>query len=157
MALTPVDILHTEFKTAFKGYNKGQVDSFVGSAREALEGALNRTVELENRIRTLEEELEHFRSIESTLKDALTLAQKSADEVKTNARRQAETIVREAEQERVRIKVEAEKDIGKQRTELSLLESTRDRFEAEFRAVLSGYLEWLEKHGSEEDATSEVA
>ena len=145
MAMTPIDILHTQFKAALRGYNKHHVDEFVRSVREALEQALSERSELQRRVEALEEELERIRKIESTMSNALTLAQKSADDVRTNAHRQAEMILREAEQSRVRMMVEAQQEAERLRVDIAQLEATRDRFAAEFRAMLSAYREILEK------------
>ena len=54
-------------------------------------------------------------------------------------------IVREAEQARVRMTVEAQQEAEKLRAEIGDLQATRDRFSAEFRAMLSAYQELLEK------------
>lgn len=157
MALTPVDILHTQFKTAVKGYNKGQVEQFLRSVTEALEEALREKSELQRRVDALQEEVHRVRKIESTMTDALTLAQRTADEVRTNAHRQSEMILAEAEQSRVRMTVETQKEAEKYRSEIALLQASRDRFESEFRAMLSSYLEWLDKRRPEEEARAEVA
>ena len=157
MALTPVDILHTQFKTAVRGYNKSQVDQFVRSVNETLEEVVQEKIELQRKIEALHEQLDAFRKIESAMTDALTLAQKGADEVKANAHRHAEMILAEAEQSRVRMTVEAQKETEKYRSEIALLQSTRDRFDAEFRAVLSGYAEWLDRRTSEDELHTEVA
>ncbi len=157
MALTPVDIMHTQFKTSLKGYNRAEVEGFVRSVTEALEEGLRERIELEKRIESLQEEIGRYRKIESTMTQALTLAQKAADEAKANAHRQAEMIVAEAEQARVKMTVETQKEAEKCRCEISLLESARDRFEAEFRAMLSSHAEWLDKRKAGEEYQSEVA
>lgn len=158
MALTPVDILHTEFKTAVRGYKKSQVDEFVRSVTQALDEALRDRAELQRKVDALSEEVERVRKIESAMTDALTLAQKTADETKLNAHRQAEVIVAEAEQARVRMTIESQRETEKYRTEIALLESARDRFEAELRSLLNGYMEWLDRRPHEpENAKSEVA
>lgn len=157
MALTPVDILHTEFKTAIRGYKKGQVDEFVREVTEALDEALRDRIELQRKVEALQEEVDRVRKIESTMTDALTLAQRSADEARANAHKQAEMIISEAEQARVRMTIEAQQETEKLRTEIALLESARDRFETEFRGLLSGHIEWLERRKPVAEARSEVA
>lgn len=157
MSLTPIDILHTQFKTALKGYDKAQVDEFVRSAMEALEQALSEKNELQRRVELLQEEVDRVKGIETTMVEALALAQKTADDVKSNAHRRAEMVLQEAEQERVRMTVDAQKEAEKYRTEVALLQATRDRFEAELRAMLTGYMEWLDRRSNSEGVRSEVA
>ena len=157
MSITPVDILHTEFKTSFKGYNRAQVDEFVGSVRLALEEALKDKSELARRVEALQEDVDRIRKIESAMTDALTVAQQSADEVRANAHKQAELILKEAEQSRVQMTVESQKEAEKYRADAELVHATRDRFESEFRVMLTSYLEWLDRHKSDEQDKSEVA
>lgn len=157
MALTPVDILHTQFKTSLKGYSKPQVDEFVRCARESIEELIKDKSDLQRKVESLEEELERIRKIESAMSSALTIAQQSADELRTEAHKQAELIIKEAEQARVRMVIEAQQQAEKLRAEIALLESARDRFEAEFRAMLSGYSEWLDKRTQQVDVSEEVA
>jgi len=145
MALTPVDILHTQFKSTLRGYNKGQVDEFLRNVREALETAIDEKAELMRKISTMQDEVDRVQQIESTLTSALTLAQKAADELRVNAHRQAEMILQEAEQARVKMTVDTQREAESHRCEIGMLHATRDRFESEFRAMLNGYLSWLEK------------
>lgn len=145
MTLTPIDILHTEFKAALRGYNKRQVDDFVKSVREALEQALSERCELQRRADALQDELDRIRKIESTMANALTLAQKSAEELRATAHQQAELILQEAEQSRVKMSVDAQREVESLRKEIDSLTGTRDRFEAEFRSVLAAYQDLLDR------------
>jgi cell division initiation protein len=145
MAITPIDILHIKFKNALRGYNKQQVDEFLQMVRESLEEALNAKAELQRKVECLEAEIKRVREIESTMTNALTLAQRTADELRTNAHRQAEMIMREAEQERVRMMADVQRDSERLRSEIALLQAARDRFEIEFRTMLTAYLEWLDR------------
>ena len=157
MALTPVDILHTEFKTAIRGYNKNQVDGFLDAVGESLESALRDKADLQRRTDALQEEVDQVRQIKTALADALTVAQKSADDLRAAAHKQVEAILQEAELSRVKLTADVQCEAEKYRAEIALLEATRDRFETEFRAMLSGYSEWLERRTPEKLSRSEVA
>jgi cell division initiation protein len=157
MALTPVDILHTQFKTVIRGYNKNQVDEFLRAAGESLEAALRDKADLQHKVDALQDEVDQVRQIKTALTDALTVAQQSADELRANAHKQAELILQEAEQSRVRLVADVQAEAEKCRTEIALLQATRDRFETELRSMLAGYTEWLERRRPEELARSEVA
>ena len=157
MTLTPVDILHTQFKTAFKGYSKTQVDEFMHEVCTALEQAFKENSELKRRIDSLQEEVDRVRKIESTLSDTLVLAQKSADEIRAASHKQAEAVLKEADQARVQVLMDAQNSAEKWRSEIALLEATRDRFESEFKSLLISYMEWLEKRKCSDEAHAEVA
>lgn len=157
MALTPVDILHTQFKTAIRGYNKNHVDDFARAVGDSLEAALRDKAELLRKLDALQEEVDQVRQIKSALTDALTVAQQSADELRATAHKQVEVILQEAELSRVRLMTDVQSEAEKYRAEIALLEATRDRFETEFRAMLSSYSEWLERRVPEKLSRSEVA
>lgn len=155
--LTPVDIHHVQFKKAFNGYNRQQVEEFVRRAAESLEHVIRENCELQRKVQELRSEVERVAKIESTLTEALTLAQKTADETKAAAHKTAELIVQEAEQSRVRTMIESQQEVERYRADVALLQSTRDKLEAELRGVLNTYLEWLERHRSVEEIRTEVA
>jgi len=156
MSLTPVDILHTEFKTGLRGYNKTQVDQFVQAAKDTIEEALRDKRELQQQITVLQEEVDRVRKIESALTDTLVVAQRSADELKAAAHKQAEMIIQEAEHARVRLTIDAQQETEKLRADAELIRATRDMFEAEFKGMLNIYLDWLDKRRSD-NVRSEVA
>jgi cell division initiation protein len=157
MSITPIDILHTQFKTTFRGYSKAQVDEFVRAAGEALEGAFREKCELQRKVDQLQEDVDRVRKIESTMTEALTLAQKSADELRAAAHKQAEAIIQEAEHARVRLTADAQTEAEKYRADVELLQATRDRFESEFKAMLGVYQDWLDRRKGTDLIRSEVA
>lgn len=145
MSLTPVDIIHTRFKTVLRGYSKRQVDAFVNSVRESLEQAAAEKADLQRRLEAALEELERFRKIEATMSSALTLAQRAADDVRANARRQAEMILQEAEQSRVRMMIDAQREVERLEAEIGRLEALRDRLAAELLSTLEAFRDLLQR------------
>ena len=59
--------------------------------------------ELQTTLTSIEERLGHFTNIEETLSKTIIVAQNAADEVKTNAKKESQLIVREAEKNADRI------------------------------------------------------
>ncbi len=157
MAVTPVDIAHRKFKTAISGYNKSQVDEFVKQVQETLEEMIQDRAELNRKVTLLQDELDRMKKIETAMTEALTLAQKSADELRANAHRQAEMILSEAEQARVRMMVESQRAVEKLRAEVQILDDARLRIESELRATLKAHLEWLDNRKCPEETKAEVA
>ena len=157
MSLTPVDIIHTKFGTAFGGYRKSDVDSFLDEARKSIEQLIQEKSELQRVCLELQDEVTRVRAIESTLAQVLTTAQSVAEDVKANAHKQAATILQEAEVARVRMTIEAQQSAEKCRAEIGLLESTRDRFECELKGLVTGYLEMLDRMKRQDNSEADVA
>lgn len=157
MALTPVDIIHTKFPTALRGYKKSEVDEFVDEARRTIEQLIQEKSELQRSCCELRGEVGRVKAIESTLAEVLTTAQSVADDVKAQAHKQAEIILQEAEVARVRMTIEAQQSAEKCRVEINMLESTKDRFEIELKSLISGYLEMLERNKQQNSKEEDVA
>ncbi len=134
MDLKPIDLLNKRFRLKVRGYDPGEVHQFLHAAGTELKRLLAENVGLRGQVASLEAEVGQYREVETTLSDALVLAQKTAEEVMVNARKEADLVMREA-------RSKAEPDFGQTQKELEELRKTRDRFAIEFRALLQSSLE----------------
>src|SRR5580658_5435763 len=103
--ITPIDIQHKAFKKALQGYDRAEVDSFLDEVIETLEDEAQQRTALEAEIADLKERVSHFKAIEESLQNTLLLAQRTADEVKASAHKEADLIKAEA-------RIAAEREIG---------------------------------------------
>jgi cell division initiation protein len=132
--ISPVDIIHQEFATGFRGYQTEAVDEFLSQLAQDYQEALEENARLKRDLDEAGRQLETFRASEGLLKTALINAEKSADEIRNNARREGELIVRDAEQRG--------REVGGQWEQMR---QERYRFIIEFRALLQSYLESLSR------------
>src|SRR5689334_13694003 len=95
--LTPVDILNVRFKRSPVGYSIPEVDDFVRRVAADMEALLTEAAVQREKLQSQERELAQYRAIEVTLRDALVLAQKAADETRASARLQAEALLQDAQ------------------------------------------------------------
>jgi len=97
MRITPLDIQQMVFKVSFRGYDKEEVNRFLEELAQTVE-SLNRdhTVQRE-KIIFLEQQLAELKRTEATLSNTLLSAQSLADDVKQNAQREADLVIKEAE------------------------------------------------------------
>ncbi|MBS1714471.1 MAG: DivIVA domain-containing protein [Armatimonadetes bacterium] len=143
--VTPIDLERAQIPVTFRGYSREAVDHILASASKQLEGQLVEIRRLQQAHRDAERDLETFRLQESTLRDAIVLAQKSADEARAVARREAEVIVEEARLEAKEIRRSANEAVRALKWEIERLESDRAGFAARFRSLLQDYLSHLEE------------
>src|ERR1700734_3816723 len=94
--ITPVDIQHKTFKKALQGYDRTDVDQFLDEIIEVLEDDAHKHAALEAEIADLKERISHFKAMEESLQNTLVLAQRTADEVKASAHKEADLIKAEA-------------------------------------------------------------
>jgi DivIVA domain-containing protein len=101
--LTPLDVRRYEFPTALRGYDKARVDDFREQLATELERVTRLNAELDGRARSLNEQLRAFRERDKALNDALVSAQQLRGDIREQAEREAQLVVREARAEAERI------------------------------------------------------
>jgi len=144
MEVTAIDILHAQFKRGIRGYSVAQVDSFLHKVAGAMEEQARELADMRDQVERLTAEVNRCREIETTMHNALLLAQKTADELKANAHHEAEIIVREAEQKSAQQITDAQAELADLKTRIAALQEDRDRFESEFRSLIRSCSEWLD-------------
>jgi len=97
MKITPLDIQQMVFKVSFRGYDKEDVNRFLEELAQTVE-LLNRDHAVQQeKIIYLERQLAELKRTEATLSNTLLSAQSLAEDVKRNAQREADLVIKEAE------------------------------------------------------------
>ena len=97
MNISPLDLRQQRFHTAFRGFNRIEVTSFLQAVADDYEQALRETDRLRQDLSRTEAILSEHREHEKSLKTTLLAAQKLADDIKATADSEALRIVREAQ------------------------------------------------------------
>jgi cell division initiation protein len=95
--LTPLEIQKQTFSRALKGYNQDEVRAYLHLVAEEIERLLRENDRMSRDAVVLREDLEDHSNRERILKDTLLSAQKVAEELIGNGRKEAELIVKDAE------------------------------------------------------------
>ncbi len=95
--ITPLDIQNKEFKKALMGYNTREVDSYLDAINDDYEKLYKENIELKDKIGILTDQIRQYNNLEETLKSTLVIAQSTADDVTSSARKKAELIIEDAE------------------------------------------------------------
>jgi cell division initiation protein len=120
MTIAPVELHHIRLKRGLVGYRRGPVDELIAEGADSFEEVWRQRADFADRIEQLESELARHRDLESLLRTTLVSAEKSAHELKDQARREAgivlseahaeaRAVTRQAAQERERLLAEARK------------------------------------------------
>lgn len=150
--ITVVDIQHKTFKKALQGYDRTEVDQFLDELIETLEDEAGARAALEAEIGDLKERISHFKAMEESLQNTLILAQRTADEVKAAAHKEADLIKAEA-----KVAVDREIAVLGERTadakrEYQRAIETAEKAKSELRSLLMTHLALLERPHSSPDA-----
>lgn len=150
MRLTPLDIHNKEFGRSLRGYNEDEVNEFLDRVIKDYEGLIRENRNLEEKLVTIEERLAHFQNIEESLSKSIIVAQETAEEVKANARKEAQLIVKEAEKNADRIINEALTKSRRMAMELDEVQKQAAVFRARLRSMVAAQLELLDSDKWEE-------
>lgn len=97
MKVTPLDLRQQQFKTVMRGYDRGEVQSFLLEVADDYENALRDNDKLRQDVAKLDAVLGEHRGQERNLRNTLLTAQKLGDEMKEHAQAEAALILREAD------------------------------------------------------------
>lgn len=147
MPLTPLDIHNKEFSRSFRGYDEDEVNEFLDLVIKDYEALIRENKELQNQALALQEKLNHFSNIEETLSKTIIVAQEAADEVKNNAKKEAQLIVKEAEKNADRIINESLAKSRKVSLEVDELKKQASIYRARFRTLVEAQLDLLSQEG----------
>ncbi|GIP51760.1 MULTISPECIES: DivIVA domain-containing protein [Paenibacillus] len=149
MPLTPLDIHNKEFSRRIRGYDEDEVNEFLDQVIKDYEIVIRENKELHNQLFSLQEKLDHFSNIEETLSKTIIVAQEAADEVKNNAKKEAQLIVKEAEKNADRIVNESLSKSRKIAMEVEELKKQASIYRARFRTLVEAQLDLLSHDGWE--------
>jgi cell division initiation protein len=99
MTITPVELHHVELRRGLFGYQRGPVDRLLEEIERSFEETWRERAEYADRIEQLQGELARHRDLETLLRTTLVSAEKSAHELKAQAKRESQLVVEEAHAE----------------------------------------------------------
>ncbi|WP_256760263.1 DivIVA domain-containing protein [Cohnella sp. WQ 127256] len=149
MPLTPLDIHNKEFGRRLRGYDEDQVNEFLDQIIKDYEAMIRENKELQNSVAASQDKLGHFSNIEETLSKTIIVAQEAADELRSNAKKEAQLIVKEAEKNADRIINDALSKSRKVALEVEELKKQATIYRARFRALIETQMELLTQDGWE--------
>jgi DivIVA domain-containing protein len=138
--LTALDARRYDFGNALRGYDRARVDQFRDQVAEELERLARANHELESRARSLTEQLTSFRERDKAINEALVSAQQLRTEIRDQADKEAQLIVREAQAEAERLMQVVREEQRRAENELQQLWRTRRSFLAQLRHQLERQL-----------------
>lgn len=140
MKISPLDIQQQQFKVkTFRGLDPDDVDAFLQSVAGEMEGLIRENSQLKEEQSRHSREMIDIAEKERELRETLLSAQRVIEEMKANARKEAELIVSEAEIKGERIIIDAERQLGELKTRIEEVRRQRIQFEMSFKGLLDSY------------------
>jgi cell division initiation protein len=150
--LTPLDIQNREFKRSFRGYNEDEIDSFLDQVIKDYEQLYRENVELKETIERISSKLENYQHMENTLHSTLVIAQETAEEVKLNAKKESELVMKEAEIQAQRMIDEATSKVRRMTGEYEEINKQLQIYRTRMKTLLQAQLEMIAQAAEDEDS-----
>jgi cell division initiation protein len=148
--LTPLEISKKAFKSSVAGgYSKKDVDDFIEVVKEDYETLYRNVIDYKEDISRLKSELDRYSGTSEQLQKALTLAQKTADEIKLSAERQADLSIMQAN-------VKSQQIMNSAEAKLRNLNQMYRQFSSEFGSYLDTFRKLVNKLDEEEEKVSKL-
>ena len=138
------DIINKKFSTVYRGLDEQAVRQHLTEVADAVDAKDARIAQLEEMLNEREENLNSFKSVESSIQEAILSASKAGDEIKQRAQNYGESIIQKAE-------TEGEQIISRARQrENHMMEHNEDLkrqakiFRARYKMLIQAQLDLLE-------------
>jgi cell division initiation protein len=144
MTLTPVEIRHVTLGRRLLGYDRGATEDLLERIIESYESVWRERADLTEELERMEGEIARFRELEVLLRNTLVSAERSADDIRGQARREADLVLEEARAKARETTVAAETERERVKAEIRRLKSLESDMRAEYKAFLLRSLDRVE-------------
>ena len=151
MKITPLDIQQAGFKIKLRGYDRQEVDAFLDLVTEDYEAMIRENNALREKVADYESQLIELRKKEATLSGTLMKAQDLVEEMKHNAQKEAELIVKEAELKAEEMTHAAREEMAAIKREVLDLQKQRMLFLEKIRSLIKIFQRTVELEEREEE------
>lgn len=140
MKISPLDIQQQQFKVkTFRGLDPEDVDAFLQTVAGEMEGLIRENNQLKEQQSQQSREMLDMAEKERELRETLLSAQRVIEEMKANARKEAQLIVSEAELKGERIVADAERQLGELKSRIEDVRRQKIQFEMSFKGLLDSF------------------
>jgi DivIVA domain-containing protein len=138
--LTVLDVRRYDFGSALRGYDKARVDQFREQVAAEFERLNRVNQDLDAKARGFHEQLKSFRERDKAMNDALVSAQQLRSEIRDQAEREGQLVIREARLEGERQVEALRAELRRLEDEVAALDKLRRAYLAQLRMVIERQL-----------------
>lgn len=149
--LTPVDIQEKTFHSGL-GYDKKDVNSFFEEVAKSYAELYRSNAELKEKVDTLTDGLQNYKSKEAALEKSLMLAKKDSEDTKAKALKEAKNIELDAKNKAKVIVADAEKKLKKMTQEITVLETQYAAYKSNFCSLMKMQYDLLKENDFDFDS-----
>jgi cell division initiation protein len=144
LKISPMDIQRQAFGRRFRGLDPDEVRTFLSLLAEEVAALQREKSEVEQQLRHIEQIVAEHREREAILKNTLLSAQKAAEDIRDTARREADTVVKQAEMQGDRLLELAQNRAHEVERGILELRAHRSAIRTDVRALLTRLTQLLD-------------
>jgi cell division initiation protein len=157
VSLTPVEIRHVHLPRRPLGYGRRAVQDLLERIVASFETVWRERADLRDEVDRLEAEVARYKELDVLLRNSLVSAERTADELRAQAGKEADVILEEARLRAREISAQAEAERERVRTEIRRLRALETEVRSSYRAFLLTALDRLEGDTEEREAPGQAA
>jgi cell division initiation protein len=150
MKLTPLEIKQHQFDKSLRGYDVGEVQSFLALVASEVEQLQQKNSELQEQVQGLNKRITHYEKVEEAIHETLQTTKESVAQKMEQARNEAKTAIDRAHMEADRMIQEAQQQRSTIRQEMIRLLERRDEMLHSFQQFLDNNMSMVEKFAANE-------
>lgn len=137
MEISPIDIRNQSFKKkTFGGYDPDEVHAFLAQVAAQVESLVKKGTETNEKLKISEERVNYYKLIEKTLQDSVVTMQKTVDEKRSNANKEAELIIAEAKANATKETELIRNQANEMRVEIEALRTQKENYFIRIRSLI---------------------
>ncbi len=144
MRITPLDIQQKNFPVKFRGFDVEEVYAFLEVIREEMEELLRENANLKENVQRSDSHIKEYKDMEATLRETLVTAQQMVEDYKSNARKEAELLIKEAELKADSLIKDAQEKVIKIHEDIVDLKGVRRHFKEELKRLIENHTRMLD-------------
>lgn len=156
MLITPLEITGHEFTKKMRGVDPDEVKDFLALVAEEFEKLVVGNGKLQDELAEVRERLGELRERERMLKETMVTAQRMSSEMKEEATRARDVIIKDGEMKAEQLLAHARQRAGELERLIVDLKLERDAFEDGLKHMLEQHLKLIDMRKDDEDLASRL-
>jgi cell division initiation protein len=144
MKITPLDIRQKRFESSFRGFQRREVEAFLELMAGEFEEVVKENIHLKEEHKRAQIRLDQHQEREHTLQETMVTAQRISDDLKEAAKKEAEIVLADAENQAEKIVQNAHLKLVQVVDDINELKRQRVQFESQVRSIILAHQKLLE-------------
>lgn len=141
--LRPIDIQNKEFSKKIKGYDCDEVDDFLDAVIQDYEILGKENQSLKERLALMTETVDHYKQLEETLQNSISVAKQTAEDIKNNANIEAQTILSKARLDASKLAKQIDEEHIRKHQEMLSVKSEAEAYKIRVKSICETMLKML--------------